>query len=430
MIRYPDLPEVWVHAPRMTPRLEAALDWTIGAVLGLSWHFESDREKHRAGETPWKFQYGGEPGAGYWVQPDGLLDGAEMRWTAPEPHPEADWLALIFWMGSRMEEWGPGARRDEHGRFDPTGSFSEQKGWLNRPVCEEWAFAWGERVMKEQWPAHLHRLRSEYSVRPTLDVDSAFAFKGKGWWRTSAALGRDLMMGDWKRALARAQTCSGNKADVYDTYAQTAHWHDAHGAEPQWFFLLSRFGRYDKGLPPGSPPLADLMRSLEERNPGSVQWHPGYAAASDASRMQEECSAYTAIMGRPPKAARQHYLRMIPGQTRRQLISLGIQEDHTEGHAVRTGFRGGFSRSRKWYDLEEERLTDLILCPFAAMDATLCRYMKVPPEQASAHLAALADSVKEVGGTLRLLWHNESLAEQGEWLDWGGVYPNVLKAVH
>lgn len=430
MIRFPDLPTVWVHAPRMTPRLEAALDWTIGAVLGLSWHYEPDRAKYHAGATPWKFQYGGEPCTGYWVNPDGLLDGAEIRSVAPEQGPEADWLALVFWMGSRMEEWGPEAQRDDHGRFDPAGSFSDQKGWIDRPVCEEWAFMWGEHLMKDEWPAHLERLRSEYSVLPTLDVDSAFAFKGKGWWRTSAALGRDVVTGAWKRAGTRLRTSLGREADAYDTYVKAAQWHDAQGCEPRWFFLLSRFGRHDKGLPPGSPELAHLMRQLDERHPGSVQWHPGYEAASDASRMQEEYDAYMAIMGRPPTAARQHYLRMIPGQTRRQLLGLGIQEDHTEGHAARTGFRGGFSRSRRWYDLEQERLTELILCPFAAMDATLCRYMKMPPEQVAQHLSSLSNSVKEVGGTLRLLWHNESLAEQGEWREWGGVYANVLQAVH
>lgn len=430
MTRFPELPTVGVHAPRMTPRLEAALDWTIGAVLGLSWHFEPDREKFHGGETPWKLQYGGERGTAYWMQQDGLLDGDEIRLAPPPLGPEADWLALVFWMGSRMEEWGPDARRDDHGRFDPTGSVSDREGWLNRPVCEEWSFALGERLMKEQWPAHRDRLRSEYSVLPTLDVDSAFAFKGKGLWRTSAALGRDVVTGDWKRAGNRLKTSLGREADVYDTYAKASQWHVNQGYEPRWFFLLSRFGRYDKGLPPDSPQLADLMRGLDERHPGSVQWHPGYAAASDPDRMEEECSAYTAIMGRPPKAARQHYLRMIPGQTRRQLLSLGIQEDHTEGHAVRTGFRGGFSRSRKWYDLEEERLTELILCPFAAMDATLCRYMKMRPALVPEHLSSLAHSVKEVGGTLRLLWHNESLAEKDEWRDWGEVYPNVLQAVH
>jgi hypothetical protein len=67
--------------------------------------------------------------------------------------------------------------------------------------------------------------------------------------------------------------------------------------------------------------------------------------------------------------------------------------------------------------------------PFAAMDATLCRYMEMAPSEVPHHLARISENVKEVGGTLSLLWHNESLAPLNEWSGWGEVYPNVLKAV-
>ena len=49
----------------------------------------------------------------------------------------------------------------------------------------------------------------------------------------------------------------------------------------------------------------------------------------------EHRSQFLDILGRPPAASRQHYLRMVPSETRRQLLALGVREDHTEGHAVR-----------------------------------------------------------------------------------------------
>jgi hypothetical protein len=134
-------------------------------------------------------------------------------------------------------------------------------------------------------------------------------------------------------------------------------------------------------------------------------------------------------MGRPPLASRQHYLRMEPTESRRRLLALGIREDHTEGHAKFTGFRGGFARQRRWYDLEAEALTDLYIFPFAAMDATFLRHLKVRPEDVPGEVVRLADAARETGGTLRLLWHNESLASEGQWQGWGGVYPAVLNAV-
>lgn len=428
LMRFPELPEVLVSSEQWSPRLEAALEWTLSAVLGLRWRRMEGAELETT-DAPWKLRYGGDPiGPGHWLEPEGLLSSEEIRKRPPEAS-GGDWLSLIFWMGSRMEEWADGARRDEHGRFDPEGCASVERGWTTAPVCEEWAFEVGRGVMGSDWPEHEARLRSEHRFETTLDIDSAFAFVGKGGWRTGAALARDVLTGSWGTGARRISACMGRSADPYDTYAQAAEWHRDRGLVPKWFFLLARFGAHDKGLPPDSPRLAALMRSLEEEHPGSVQWHPGYAAAEDFGAMEQEHATFTAIMGRRPEAARQHYLRMVPGVTRRRLIDLGIREDHTEGHAALVGFRGGFSRSRRWYDLEREELTPLELHPFMAMDATLRAYMDVPADAVPAKLEDLTRATRRTGGPARILWHNESLSSEGMWRGWAPVYPNVLKVL-
>lgn len=427
-MRFAELPEVLVYSEQWSPRLEAALDWTFSAVLGLKWR-RVDEVGLDSPDAPWKLRYGGAPaGPGHRIEPEGLLSSRKITGVPPDAS-KGDWLSLIFWMGSRMEEMADGARRDEHGRFDPEGCESVERGWTLRPVCEEWAFEVGRGVLGSDWPEHETRLMAEYRFRTTLDVDSAFAFVGKGGWRTGAALGRDLLTGAWGTGMQRISACLGRSADPYDTYVRASEWHKEHGLAPTWFFLLARFGTHDKGLPPESPRLAALMRSLEEEHPGSVQWHPGYASAADGEAMERECETFTAIMGRRPDAARQHYLRMIPGMTRRRLIDLGIAQDHTEGHAAVVGFRGGFSRSRRWYDLEREELTPLELHPFMAMDATLRAYMGVTPDTVPTRLAELAVGPRRTGGTARILWHNESLFPGGMWSGWGQVYPNVLKVL-
>lgn len=425
LVRFPDLPHVEVEARDWTPRLEAALEWAFTSVLGLGWR-KMEASEFEASDHPWKLSYGGQPdGAGYWVEPEGLLGMTEVRATPPEGE---DLLARLFWMGSRMEEHVGVASRDQHGRFDPEGCPSMMRGWLEGPVCEEWAFELGRQVLGSDWPMLEQRLLGEYHCVPTLDLDSAFAFVGKGPWRTVAALARDVLTGEWGRARRRVAACLGREADPYDTYSRVERWHAEYGLRPLWFFLLARFGPHDKGLPSRSPRLKALMQQLESDHPGSVQWHPGYAAATDAAALEQECREYTRIMGHGPVAARHHYLKMEPGASRRRLMALGIREDHTEGHAAVTGFRGGFSRIRPWYDLGEERLTGLMVHPFAAMDATLVRYMGLGPEEAVQEVGRLAGRVRNTGGTLRLLWHNESLSGEGMWAGWEGVYPNVLQA--
>lgn len=429
--RYPHLPRVLVHAEVLYPRLEAALHWAFTSVLGLGWQWEGDAADFATSDATWKLQYGGSPICGHWIRPSGLLAGRERTEFPPETEgtSSGDILALIFWMASRMEEHTGRERRDGHGRFDPEGSHPLSKGWLERPICEVWAFSLGTHVLGEDWAAHEERLLAEYRVCPTLDVDSAFAYRGKGVIRTTAAWARDVLTGNWSQSVRRIRTSVGRTNDPYDTYSRAAEWHEELGLSARWFFLLAQFGAHDKGLPSSSAALRNLMRSLEQAHAGSVQWHPGYAAASDATRLAKEYQTFREIMGHNAVASRQHYLKMVPNTTRRALLDLGIQEDHTEGHAVTTGFRGGFSRPRPWYDLDKEALTPLMIHPFAAMDATLCRYMGLVPAEVPHQVKQLAVHVKEVGGTLSLLWHNESLSSMNEWSGWDDVYPNVLKAV-
>lgn len=423
---------VRVHAPDRTPRHEAAFDWVLTSVLGLAWRWEDNVDDYQNDVGGIRCHYGASLDlSGVAFPAEGLLSElGQLRPKAPEMEGEnADLFAAAFWMGSRMEEFLPQALRDDHGRFDPTGSESAKKGWLTRPVCEEWAFRIGEKLLGEEaWPAHRKRLLEAYRVEPTLDVDSAYAFRGKGAYRTFGATFRDLLRGKLRHVLRRWAVIMGQSKDPYDTYNLAGQCHDEHALKVRWFFLLADFGPFDKGLPSSSPLLARLMRTLEGQEANEVHWHPGYQSASDGAALKSEFKAFERIMGRPPQASRQHYLRLEPTHSRRRLLDLGIQQDHTEGHAKCVGWRGGFARHRRWYDLEAETLTDLELYPFAAMDATFLRYMKVPPEDVPQEMGVLADAVRKTGGPLRFLWHNESLCPEDQWRHWGQVYPAVLRS--
>jgi hypothetical protein len=424
---------VRVYAPGRTARHEAAFEWVFTSVLKLHWSWEDSLERYLEDDRDIRCHYGASsdlPGIEFLA--DGLLSElGQNRGDPPSVQGEkADLFAAVFWMGSRMEEHFDGVPRDEHGRFDPSGSIPMRKGWLSQPICELWSFQIGRRLLGEKaWSGHVHRLQSAFRVEATLDVDSAYAFLGKGLYRTLGAAARDVVRFNWRHLKRRLQALLGLIEDPYNTYALASGLHKEHGIQVRWFFLLAQFGPHDKGLPASSSRLAKLMRGLEEEDGDQVHWHPGHDAAYNEDALRREHRAFEGIMGRPPLASRQHYLRMEPTESRRRLLALGIREDHTEGHAKFTGFRGGFARQRRWYDLEAEALTDLYIFPFAAMDATFLRHLKVRPEDVPGEVVRLADAARETGGTLRLLWHNESLASEGQWQGWGGVYPAVLNAV-
>ncbi len=82
----------------------------------------------------------------------------------------------------------------------------------------------------------------------------------------------------------------------------------------------------------------------------------------------------------------------------------------------------------KWYDLEKEEETSLIVHPFAVMDGTLNNYMKLSPSQAVEKVKAIAQEVKNVNGEFITIWHNETLSGWREWKGWEEVYEQTLQA--
>ena len=54
-------------------------------------------------------------------------------------------------------------------------------------------------------------------------------------------------------------------------------------------------------------------------------------------------------------------------------------------------------------------------------------YRKETPDQASASINKMIQSVSDVGGLFVSLWHNESLGETDRWKGWRKVYRNMIK---
>jgi hypothetical protein len=106
---------------------------------------------------------------------------------------------------------------------------------------------------------------------------------------------------------------------------------------------------------------------------------------------------------------------------------MGIAEDYSMGFADRPGFRAGISVPFRFFDLEENKSTDLTVYPFQVMDTGLRQYLGLNSHEALEKILSLADKVRKTGGTFITLWHNESLSEWKEWTGWSEVYRQMVK---
>ena len=97
------------------------------------------------------------------------------------------------------------------------------------------------------------------------------------------------------------------------------------------------------------------------------------------------------------------------------------------GYGSINGFRASYTLPFKWFDLEKNESTSLMLYPFCYMDANAFFEEKLTAEEAAISLQAYHDIVKKVNGTFITIYHNHFLTKQPQWLRWRNVYLDFLK---
>ena len=330
-----------------------------------------------------------------------------------------DPFAAAFLVVSRMEEYSTGTR-DMHGRFCANSSLLFRFGLLHKPVVNIWAnlLATGLQQIYPQ----LNFAKPSFRVLSTIDIDNAWAYRNKGFLRTLASLGRDIINTELKKAGERFRVLVGKMEDPYDTYNYLDSVLDSKSQDVIFFFHLGNYARYDKPVSWKNVELRELIRNIAGKY--KVGIHPSYRAGNSENDelVGIEKERLQFITGLKIECSRQHYLRLQFPETYRRLIAAGIKEDYTMGFHDRTGFRAGICTPYKFYDLEKEKEEPLTIFPFQVMDITLRQYMKLSPEKAIVEVKTLIDEVRKVGGNFIGIWHNESASTVNEWRDYLKVF--------
>ena len=359
----------------------------------------------------------------HWV-PAGLLFETDIRTVTPQtitwnnkpclfpvdggdlPY---DVLSAVFYCISRYEEYTC-TERDTFQRFPHTAAWAFRQGVLNRPLVDEWVMdillAW-----EKKFPA-LTIQSPSFQFIPTYDIDIAYSYNGKPWYKQVAAWTRGEFSSwlRWKRGLA---------ADPYDAYAQLDAWHGKFGVTPIYFMLLSAGGSFNKNLPVHSEAMQQLLTRL--KNQYTVGLHPSYCNAHLETVWQHEKTLLAET-----KHTRQHYIRFTLPDTYRVLESLEFEHEYSMGYGSINGFRASTSRMFYWYDLEQERMSNLQVHPFCFMECNARFEQGLSAADAGKELADYEQKVRAVSGTLITIWHNFSLATDKGWEGWKDVYADSL----
>jgi hypothetical protein len=332
-----------------------------------------------------------------------------------------DLFAAAFFMTSRYEEY-LSTSLDKHNRFTAENSVAFQNNFLELPVVHLWAQELKAALLKTNPKYSFPTL--EYKYLNSFDIDSAYAFKGKGFARISGGFLKALLQGNTSEIKKRIHYFLSQK-DPYDNYEVIRKIQKKYPTKNAYFFLLGDRAQFDKNLSPRSRTLQKLIQSLQKNN--LIGIHPSYQSHSKKEKIGIEKTRLEKITNKTIERSRQHFLKLDFPTTYENLISNAVKEDFTMGFASQIGFRAGICAAYPFFNLQENKERPLWIHPFQIMDGTLNHYLRLSPEQAISKIEKIVAQTKAVNGTFVSLWHNSSLSEQGEWKDWTEVYKKLVK---
>jgi len=177
-----------------------------------------------------------------------------------------------------------------------------------------------------------------------------------------------------------------------------------------WFVIcgtptLATMRAGDISYAPESAPVQRILEAVAAAG-HEVGLHGSFETMLDAGKFREQRDRLGRLAAAPATGVRQHFLRMRPGATHREMAAAGFSYDATWGFSDRNGFRLGVADIIPGWDAEREALSGLDEAPLIWMDRALSKHRGVDqPDRWVDDALELAKACREVNGAWVGLWH-------------------------
>jgi hypothetical protein len=421
-----------IYSKPATTRLKYIARLLLGDLFGIETEFTENEEEFLSYAGP-RINYSAqELASGLQILPAPLLfekgvfdhrvevekNGMKVfLYPSPKGGFPFDVFAASFYLVTRYEEY-ESSKKDKYGRYNLSQSVAKTHGFLDQPVVNSWAEILALRL-RGLYPA-LALKPSAYRFIPTIDVDHAYAYKGRGLGRTLGGIGRSLSGAKFGKIAERIMVLNGLMEDPYDTFDYIRDFHSRLGILPWFFILFADYGGKDNNVSLNRKSFLNMLAGLADE--ATLGIHPSLSSNRSPKRLETEINGLASATGREIRSSRQHFLKFSFPRTFRHLITFGITDDFSMGYASDIGFRAGIANPFRFFDLYRNEVTPLTIHPVTAMDVTFRDYLRLTPEKSTEKIKQLADVVRSVNGEFVSLWHNESLSDKGRWSGWRKVF--------
>ncbi len=335
-----------------------------------------------------------------------------------------DIFSASFYLVTRYEEYLPHLK-DNYNRYKAEESLAYRYGFLDKPIVNIW--------LKD----FIHSIKSRFSslfvVSPkfkyisTIDIDTAFLYKAKGFVRSIAFLFKALWSFDIKSLQFAFLVIAKKRKDPFDTYSLQINLQKKYNIDVRYFILLADYGLNDKNISHNNMSFQTLIKGLADLAPVGI--HPSFGSNINQGKLFLEIKRLENIQKRETSFSRQHFLQLSLPETYVRLCDAGITDDFTMGYSNQLGFRAGIATKFLFYNLDTEQMLPITIHPFSISDTVLRYSLGLRPDNSIERIQAIIDEVKRIDGTLITVWHNDTFSNIGDWKGWKNIYEDMIKQI-
>jgi hypothetical protein len=429
-----------VYSPSINNRLKYVISYIGQQLTGSPLILTANRTQFLSHEGI-KIAYTGEeiPGCSLWIRANGFLEeegihqqniscfefnGSKAFFKTNGGYP-FDIFSAIFYLLSRYEEYIP-HKKDAYGRYAHTNSLAFREGFLQQPLVNIWLKDLASHLVTKGYIEEKTGL--SFSFVPTYDIDEAYSYSHKQWWRRRGGAIRDLLKGSRDQYKERKKVLAGKLKDPFDAYDWMDKLHQDHVLHPHYFFLVAdKTSKFDKNILPSSPAMQELITRHAAKY--SLGIHPSWQSYNNAAVLKSEIETLEKLSGQKIISSRQHFIKMNIPETYRLLLDLGILKDFSMGYGSINGFRASVATPFYWYDLGKEEQTQLMIYPFCFMEANSFFEQKQTAEESLAELKYYYKTVKEADGMMVTIFHNTFLGTDPMFSGWKEMYREFIEGL-
>ena len=315
-----------------------------------------------------------------------------------------DIFSAAFYLVSRYEEYLP-FTTDKYDRFPHTDSLAYREGFLSIPLVQHWVQQFKQILGVSFSPS----ITDEPIFLPTYDADILFQYKHQSIFHNLRSLFGHLLHGRFSALSHQIQVIGGSMPDPY--YQWPSLWKLLKEAGKQGTYFFSANEKQQGNDRQLSIHLAAVQSIIQEcSRQGKVGWHPSLQSSVTFSEMKKERGLLQQVLLPSITDVRFHFLRFRLPESYRWLIDLGIDREHSMGYGAVNGFRASYADPFPWFDLQNNKVTSLLIHPFCYMDTAAIYHQHWAPAEAMAYLKQLQKNTRGVVDQLALVFHPHCLA--------------------